>query len=174
LVALASNGAADDRAITRNPKIFLVSPSAAVTGSLIHFEIKFLAFNGAQIDPKLVKITYLKQSQIDLTPRVATFILTAAISNMTANSAKDVVAARTSDSNFGTTIPTRPTHVVITSAPIEVFEAIAADGTKGPTVQRLGIGTSVFVMKSANGWDLVARDGKSLGYVAHSGLAPLQ
>ena len=73
-VALASNGAADDRAITRNPKIFLVSPGAAVTASLIHFEIRFLAFNGAQIDPKLVKITYLKQSPIDLTPRVAAFI----------------------------------------------------------------------------------------------------
>jgi hypothetical protein len=73
-VALASNSAGDDRAITRNPKIFLVSPSAAATTSLIHFEIKFLAFNGAQIDPKLVRVTYLKQSPIDLTPRVAAFI----------------------------------------------------------------------------------------------------
>jgi hypothetical protein len=72
--ALASNEA-DNRAITRNPKIFLVSPgTAAATGSLIHFEIKFVAFNGAQVDPKQVKVTYLKDSPIDLTPRVAAFI----------------------------------------------------------------------------------------------------
>jgi hypothetical protein len=73
-VALASNGGVDDRAVTRNPRIFLVSPDAAVTDPLIHFEIKFSAFNGAQIDPKLVKLTYLKQSPVDLTARVAAFI----------------------------------------------------------------------------------------------------
>jgi hypothetical protein len=74
-IALASNADAEDRAITRNPKIFLASPSGAATSSSpIHFEIKFLAFNGAQIDPKQVKITYLKGSPIDLTARVAVFI----------------------------------------------------------------------------------------------------
>jgi len=73
-VSLASNSAEDNRGITRNPQIFLVSPSAAVTSPLLHFEIKFLTFNGAQIDPARVKITYLKQSPIDLTPRVTAFI----------------------------------------------------------------------------------------------------
>jgi hypothetical protein len=74
-VALAGNIALDDRAITRNPKIFAVSPTEAATNSPIHFAIKFLAFNGAQIDPKLVRLTYLKQSPIDLTGRIAAFIL---------------------------------------------------------------------------------------------------
>jgi hypothetical protein len=74
-VALASSDGPDNRAITRNPKIVLVSPAATVTSeSLIHFEVKFLAFNGAQIDPRLVKVTYLKSSPIDLTSRVAAFI----------------------------------------------------------------------------------------------------
>jgi hypothetical protein len=73
-VAMAANSTVEDRAITRGPKIFFVSPSDAVTVPLIHFELKFLAFNGAQIDPKMVKLTYLKQSPVDLTPRVAAFI----------------------------------------------------------------------------------------------------
>jgi hypothetical protein len=74
-IALASSDGADNRAITRNPKIFLVSPAAAVASeSLIHFEVEFQAFNGAQIEPRLVKVTYLTQSRIDLTPRVAAFI----------------------------------------------------------------------------------------------------
>jgi hypothetical protein len=73
--ALASNAETDNRAITRNPKIFLVSPgTAAASSSLIHFQIKFVAFNGAQVDPKQVKITYLKETPVDLTPRVAAFI----------------------------------------------------------------------------------------------------
>jgi hypothetical protein len=74
-VALASDADTEERAITRNPKIFLVSPTGATTSNApVHFEIKFLAFNGAQIDPKRVKITYLKDSPLDLTARVAAFI----------------------------------------------------------------------------------------------------
>jgi hypothetical protein len=73
-IALA-NADTEERAITRNPKIFLASPNGAATsGSPIHFEIRFLAFNGAQVDPKRVKITYLKAAPIDLTARVAAFI----------------------------------------------------------------------------------------------------
>ena len=74
-VALAANSAPEDRAITRNPKIFSVSPTEEATASPIHFAIKFLAFNGARVDPKLVKVTYLKQSPIDLTARISAFIL---------------------------------------------------------------------------------------------------
>jgi WD40 repeat protein/uncharacterized caspase-like protein len=72
------------------------------------------------------------------------------------------------------TVPTKPTHIVVTSTPMEIFETIAAEGPKGPISQKLMMGTPVVVMKSANGWDLIARDGKPLGYVAHAGLAPLQ
>jgi hypothetical protein len=74
-VALAGDVALDDRAITRSPKIIPVSPTEEATASPIHLEIKFLAFNGARIDPKLLKVTYLKQSPIDLTSRITPFIV---------------------------------------------------------------------------------------------------
>jgi uncharacterized caspase-like protein len=73
-----------------------------------------------------------------------------------------------------TAIAGKPTHIVVTSNPIEVFDSIPANGTSGNAVQRLPIGTLVVVMKSANGWDLVASGGKAMGYVAHAGLAPVQ
>jgi hypothetical protein len=62
-----------------------------------------------------------------------------------------------------TVAPTKPTHVVIAPT-IEVFESIAAASTKGVAVEKLNIGTAVVILKSANGWDLIARDGKPLGY----------
>jgi uncharacterized caspase-like protein len=71
-------------------------------------------------------------------------------------------------------LTTKPTHIVVTSTPIDVFESIASAGTRGLALQKLTMGTSVVVMKSANGWDLVARDGKILGFVAHASLAPVQ
>jgi len=74
-VALAGNLALDDRAITRSPKIIPVSPTEEATASPIHFQIKFLTFNGARIDPKLLKVTYLRQSPIDLTSRIAPFLV---------------------------------------------------------------------------------------------------
>ncbi|SRR5579872_1263198 len=73
-VALAANITPDDRAITRSPKIYPLSPAEEAATSPIHFAIKFLAFNGARVDPKRVKLTYLKQSPIDLTARVSAFI----------------------------------------------------------------------------------------------------
>jgi len=74
-IALASGNDLDNRAITRNPKIILASPNAAVTAQPIHFEIKFVTFNAAaQIEPKRVKLTYLRESPVDLTSRVAAFI----------------------------------------------------------------------------------------------------
>ena len=70
-----ANAETDNRAITRNPKIFLVSPgTSGASSSLIHFQLRFVAFNGAQIDPKQVKVTYLRETPVDLTPRVAAFI----------------------------------------------------------------------------------------------------
>jgi WD40 repeat protein len=68
----------------------------------------------------------------------------------------------------------KATHIVVTSTPIEVFESVNIDGTKGAVVDRLPIGTLVMVVKSSNGWDLIASEGKSLGYVTHAGLAPVQ
>jgi hypothetical protein len=73
-IALASADDTGNRAITRNPKIILMSPSGAASAPLIHFEIKFQAFNNARIDPARVKLTYLRPQPLDLTPRVKAFI----------------------------------------------------------------------------------------------------
>jgi hypothetical protein len=96
-----------------------------------------------------------------------TDILATANGTSSAPSVKSNVSA-------GTAIPNKPTHIVVTSNPIDVFETIAADGKKGALSQQLTMGTPVVVMKSAGGWDLIAKDGKTLGYVAHAGLAALQ
>jgi hypothetical protein len=79
-----------------------------------------------------------------------------------------------SDQAGGAAIPVKPTHIVVTSTPMEVFESVDDNGMRGTIVQRLPIGTLVVVTNSAHGWDLIAREGKPLGYVAHAGLAPVQ
>jgi WD40 repeat protein len=66
-------------------------------------------------------------------------------------------------------IPTKPTHVLITTA--EVFPE--AGGTS-PGKQKLAPGTLVTFVRTQQGWTLVARDGKPLGYVAAHDLAPIQ
>ena len=66
-------------------------------------------------------------------------------------------------------IPTKPTHVVIVPSP--VHEAPGADST---TLQQLVPGAQVVLIETANGWTLVARDGKKLGYVEEKALARLQ
>jgi WD40 repeat protein len=71
-------------------------------------------------------------------------------------------------------ISAKPTHVVITTSPTDVFESIVAGDTKKIAIQRLSFGTLVVVMKSENGWDLITREGTTLGYVAHTSLAPVQ
>jgi WD40 repeat protein len=62
-----------------------------------------------------------------------------------------------------------PTHVVITAA--DVF---AQAGSDGPAREKLAPGTLVTLVKTEQGWTLVARDGKPLGYVASTGLAPIK
>ncbi len=76
-------------------------------------------------------------------------------------------------SSIDSAIPNAPTHVVVSTTAAEVFQN-AINGSRGVIVQRLPIGTLVVVRSSANGWDLVAKDGKTLGYVAHASLAPVQ
>jgi len=57
--------------VTRGPKIVLVSPAAqAAIQSPFHFRLKFETFGGAKIDPASVKVTYLKNPSVDLTPRL--------------------------------------------------------------------------------------------------------
>ncbi len=62
----------------------------------------------------------------------------------------------------------RPTHVVI--QPVEVLEQPKSTAS----VSKLAPGTLVTLVKSEQGWVLVAKDGKSLGYVASHALAPIQ
>ena len=64
-------------------------------------------------------------------------------------------------------IPRKPTHVTI--RPAEVFPE---PSDTAPTL-KLEPGTTVTVMKSEQGWVLIAKDGNQLGYVAASTLVPV-
>jgi len=65
--------ATDRRGITRGPKIELVSDSNP-SHSPMHFQLKFVSYGGAKIDPDSVKFTYLKTPSVDLTGRVKPFV----------------------------------------------------------------------------------------------------
>jgi hypothetical protein len=69
---------------------------------------------------------------------------------------------------FSESIPEKPTHVVI--APAEVFAEAGARGL----AQTLDPGTLVSVIRTEQGWVLVARDGRKLGYVAVTAIAKMQ
>jgi hypothetical protein len=65
------------RGLTRGPTVDQVSPPADATvpsGGSLEFDITFAPHNGASIDPTKVRITYLKQPEIDLTQRLKPFI----------------------------------------------------------------------------------------------------
>ena len=60
---------------TRRPTIKVVSPSGAgALYSPLDLKLTFSAFGGAAIDPNSIVFTYIKQPDIDLTPRVKEFI----------------------------------------------------------------------------------------------------
>ncbi len=75
------------------------------------------------------------------------------------------------DSNPSSTIPSKPTHVVVSQSPIDVFIAAARGGV---VVQKLQPGTLVTLVETANGWQLIAKDGQKLGFVEEKALARLQ
>lgn len=72
----ASSTALAFRGVTRGPKVEVVSP--ATTGgtvtSPIDLKMKFQSFGGATVDPTSVKVTYLKNPAVDLTPRMKKYI----------------------------------------------------------------------------------------------------
>jgi len=70
--------ATDQRGITRGPKIEFVSDSDP-SHSPMHFQLKFVSYGGAKIDPNSVKFTYLKTPSVDLTSRVKPFVQTTGI-----------------------------------------------------------------------------------------------
>jgi hypothetical protein len=65
--------AADRRGITRGPKVEFVAVAEPIH-SPMHLQLKFEPFGGAKIDPDSVKVTYLRTPNVDLTPRVKSFI----------------------------------------------------------------------------------------------------
>ena len=62
-----------NRGITRGPKITVVEDAAAKP-SPIHFQVKFQPLGGSTIDLDGLKVIYLKQPNVDLTPRVRPFV----------------------------------------------------------------------------------------------------
>ena len=60
-----------NRGITRGPKITVVEEAGAK--SPIRFQVKFQPLGGSNIDVEGVKVIYLKQPNVDLTPRIKPF-----------------------------------------------------------------------------------------------------
>lgn len=61
------------RGITRGPRIDVITDTDSLH-SPIRLQVKFESFGGATIDPASLKVTYLKDPSVDLTPRVAPFV----------------------------------------------------------------------------------------------------
>jgi hypothetical protein len=72
LPAMKGAVANSNRGITRGPKITVVDENGAK--SPIHLQVKFQAMGGSTIDLEGVKVIYLKQPNVDLTPRVKPFV----------------------------------------------------------------------------------------------------
>lgn len=66
VVAVASRG------ITRGPKVAYVGSDAAQ--SPMRLQLKFESFGGAKIDTDSLKVTYMKNPAVDLTPRLKPFV----------------------------------------------------------------------------------------------------
>lgn len=62
------------RNITRGPGIDTVAPSAVGVKGAFRFAVKFKPRNGVEIDPDSVRVTYLREPEIDLTARLKAFI----------------------------------------------------------------------------------------------------
>jgi hypothetical protein len=84
-------------------------------------------------------------------------------------SARANSAAPSSSLYVDATIPSKPTHVVIATAPVK-----ATVGNDSPTVIQLSPGTQVRLVNTDGGWVLIAREGHTLGYVRSNTLAGLQ
>jgi hypothetical protein len=63
----------DRRGVTRAPKVILISNTESVH-SPVHLQLKFESFGGTKIDESSVKVTYLRTPNVDLTPRVKSFV----------------------------------------------------------------------------------------------------
>ena len=81
-----------------------------------------------------------------------------------------VLEAIGSQSEAPTSVPTKPTHVVVLS----FAEVHAVAGASTAVVQKLPSGTLVRLVETTSGWLLIAKDGQKLGYVEEKALLKLQ
>src|ERR1700759_4837309 len=70
---------ASSRGILRAPRIEVAEELNGPAHAPIHFKLTFRAFGGSSIDPGSVSVTYLKTTDIDLTPRVRPFLTSSGI-----------------------------------------------------------------------------------------------
>ena len=70
--------ATDRRGVTRGPKIKFVEDGEQFH-SPAHLQLRFESFGGAKIDTDSVRMTYLKSPNVDLTPRIKSFVQTSGI-----------------------------------------------------------------------------------------------
>jgi hypothetical protein len=61
---------------TRLPSVTVLSPppGGGAVYAPLDFKLRFRAFGGAAIDPDSVVVTYIKQPDLDITPRIKAFI----------------------------------------------------------------------------------------------------
>lgn len=67
------------RNITRGPAVDVVAPAAIGVAGNFRFAVKFKPRNGVEINPDEVRITYMRNPQVDLTARLKEFITTQGI-----------------------------------------------------------------------------------------------
>jgi len=70
----ASDSDGVSRNITRGPGIDTLAPSPIGVQGVFRFAVKFKPRNGVQIDPEQVRVTYLREPNIDLTARIKPYI----------------------------------------------------------------------------------------------------
>lgn len=70
----ASDADGTSRNITRGPGVDAVAPSPIGVQGTFRFAVRFKPRNGVEIDPGQVRVTYLREPNIDLTARVKPFI----------------------------------------------------------------------------------------------------
>jgi hypothetical protein len=69
----AASGALNTRGIARGPSIKVMSPDPAASEVKSPFDLKvqFESRGGKKIDPSAVRLTYMKSTAVDLTPRLS-------------------------------------------------------------------------------------------------------
>jgi len=72
------------------------------------------------------------------------------------------------DTDASLSIPAQAMHVVAETTELQIEPQVGAR-----TIHKLDAQTPVTFLRSEQGWVLVARDGKLLGYVPQSHLAPI-